>query len=122
MVEGNSLAQYGQVLSQKYSITARPRTSSSETGLPPSAASLNGAGRWSPSGVTWNAESRSSRLSLAAAGSRATATRTSAPASLRLDVRVARLLELHDPHDSTRHRSRALDQILQLDLLARHRI
>jgi hypothetical protein len=65
MVEGNSLAQYGQVLSQKYSITARPRTSSSETGLPPSAASLNGAGRWSPSGVTWNAESRSSRPSFA---------------------------------------------------------
>src|SRR5882724_12747746 len=104
-------------------MTARPRTSASETGLPSSASSLKGAGRWSPSGVTWNAESRSSSVSsAAAAGSSESPISAPARASLRPDVRVARLLELHDPHHAAGHRRRALDQVLQVDLLPRHRV
>src|SRR5207249_7415865 len=104
-------------------MTARPSASASATGLPSSDSRKNGAGVWSPSGVTWNAESSSSSESSAAAAgsSPSPSSSTAASASLRLDVRVARLLELHYPHDAARHRRRALDQVLEVDLLPRHR-
>src|SRR5689334_17499151 len=103
-------------------MATRPRTSASETSLPSSDSSWNGTGVWSPSGVTWNAESRSSSgSSAAAAGSSVTPIRSSARAILRANVCVAGLLELHHAHDAARHGRRALDQILQVDLLPRHR-
>src|SRR6516162_3650047 len=104
-------------------MATRPRTSASETGLPSSDSSWNGTGVWSPSGVTWKADSRSSSVSSdAAAGSSQSPISTTASASLRLDVRVAGLLELHDSHHAARHGRRALDQVLQLDLLPHHRV
>src|SRR6266853_3661531 len=104
-------------------MATRPCTSASETDLPSSDSSLNGSEAWSPSGVTWNAESRSSSGSSAAsAGSSASPTRAIASARLRPDVRVARLLELHHAHHAARHRRHALDQVLHLDLLPRHRV
>src|SRR5207253_10830832 len=64
---------------------------------------MNGAGRWSPSGITCNAESRSSSRSSAAAGSSESPISASATASLALDVRVARLLELNSPFSLASH-------------------
>src|SRR2546426_8808053 len=100
----------------------RPRRSASETGLLSIDSRVNGGGTWSPSGAIWKSDRRSSRVSsAAAAGSSDGPIARTASARLRLAVRVARLLQLHHPRDAARHRRHALEQVLRIDLLPRHR-
>src|SRR5439155_20338580 len=78
-------------------MTARPRTSARPTGLPSSPSRRNGIGLWSPSGVTWNAESRSSNESSAAAAG-SSQSPISASASANLPLRISFSFAAHDPH------------------------
>src|SRR5262245_51206735 len=84
MTEGNSLAQYGHQVAQKYRSTTRPVSSRRLTIWPSTVGSEAAGGLWPPRGTTWKFTSRVSTDSApAVVADRASAT-TAATSRLRI--------------------------------------